>query len=84
MKRHQVEVAVIPEDEEGDIDIEALEGLIKQGSRKPVLIAITHVPTSSGRHAASRPSVHLHLRTCDLLPQRQCRQLTCFRPKNCN
>lgn len=48
MKRHQVEVSVIPEDELGDIDIPALESMIKQAPRKPVLIAVTHVPTSSG------------------------------------
>ncbi|KAK9862697.1 hypothetical protein WJX84_002020 [Apatococcus fuscideae] len=49
MRRHQVEVEVIPEDDSGDIDIPALESLIQRGPSRPVLIAITHVPTSSGR-----------------------------------
>ena len=48
MKRHRVVVQVIPEDELGDIDISALESMIQQGPQKPVLIAVTHVPTSSG------------------------------------
>ncbi|KAK9841124.1 hypothetical protein WJX74_000394 [Apatococcus lobatus] len=49
MKRHHVEVSAIPEDDLGDIDVGALESLIKERPQKPVLIAVTHVPTSSGR-----------------------------------
>ena len=48
VKRHQVEIEVIPEDSEGDIDVEALEKAVVDGARKPALIAITHIPTSSG------------------------------------
>lgn len=56
MRRHQVEVEVIPEDDSGDIDIPALESLIQRGPSRPVLIAITHVPTSSGNgHRAAGP-----------------------------
>lgn len=49
VKRDQVEIEVIPEDSEGDIDVEALEKAVVDGARKPALIAITHIPTSSGR-----------------------------------
>ncbi|BDA50632.1 probable cysteine desulfurase [Coccomyxa sp. Obi] len=48
-KRTGVAIEVIPEDDEGDISLPALEVLITQGDRKPALIAITHVPTNSGR-----------------------------------
>lgn len=47
-KRTGAVIEVIPEDEEGDISLSALEALITQGPRKPALIAITHVPTNSG------------------------------------
>ncbi|DBA75470.1 TPA: hypothetical protein ACH3X1_010723 [Trebouxia sp. C0004] len=56
IKRQQVEVEIIPEDAEGDVDILALEKLVAAGTSKPALIAITHIPTSSGRvytHAAA-------------------------------
>ena len=46
-RRKGVVIEVIPEDEEGDIDIPGLEALVTQG-RKPALIAVTHVPTNSG------------------------------------
>ena len=46
-KRTRVSIEVIPETAEGDIDIAALEGLLTHG-RLPVLVAISHVPTSSG------------------------------------
>ena len=45
-KRTGMRVEVIPESDEGDIDLSAAESLIQELS--PVLIAITHVPTSSG------------------------------------
>lgn len=48
-KRQQVQIAIIPEDEEGDIDVHALERMLSNGARTPALIAITHIPTSSGR-----------------------------------
>lgn len=47
-KRHQVKIEIIPEDEEGDIDLAALEHMIATASSKPALIAITQIPTSSG------------------------------------
>ena len=58
MKRHQVEIEVIPEDAEGDVDIDALEKLVASGTRKPALIAITHIPTSSGKLPCSQLIVH--------------------------
>ncbi|KAK9823906.1 hypothetical protein WJX72_006290 [[Myrmecia] bisecta] len=48
-KRHGMSIEVIPEDEGGDISIPDLERMLCSGAAKPVLIAITHVPTSSGR-----------------------------------
>ena len=48
MKRHQVKVEIIPEDEEGDIDLAALEHMVAAAANKPALIAITQIPTSSG------------------------------------
>lgn len=39
---------MIPDDPEGEIDLEALEALLSSGARKPGLIAITHAPTNSG------------------------------------
>eukprot|EP00887_Chlorella_sp_A99_P004639 scaffold4.g4639.t1 len=50
-KRTGVRIQVVPETPEQDIDVEALERLVlEEGEdRKPALISITHVPTSSGR-----------------------------------
>ena len=48
MKRQKVKIEVIPDDEEGDIDLAALESMLADGHRKAALIAITHAPTSSG------------------------------------
>ena len=48
VKRHRVRIEVIPEDEDGDLDIAALEHIIAQAPQKPALIAITQIPTSSG------------------------------------
>ena len=45
-KRTGMRVEIIPEDDEADIDLSAAENLIQELS--PVLIAISHVPTSSG------------------------------------
>lgn len=44
-----MEIEVIPEDSEGDVDLDALEEAVAKGSGKPALIAITHIPTSSGK-----------------------------------
>lgn len=49
VKRQQVQIDIIPEDAEGDIDVHALERMLANGSQAPALIAITHIPTSSGR-----------------------------------
>ena len=49
VKRQQVDIEIIPEDAEGDIDIDALEELVSSGTGKPALIALTHIPTSSGK-----------------------------------
>ena len=46
-KRTGATVEVIPETEDGDIDLAALECLVRQEPR-PALISISHVPTSSG------------------------------------
>ncbi len=35
------------QDDEGDIDIKALEGMLSRSTAR--LVAITHIPTSSGR-----------------------------------
>ncbi len=40
-------IEVIPETEDGDIDLGALQSLL-DGSKPPVLVSISHVPTSSG------------------------------------
>ena len=48
-KRTGVQIQVVPETAQGDIDLQALEALILAGERRPRLISITHVPTSSGR-----------------------------------
>ena len=50
-KRNRIEIEVIPEDEKGEIDFRALEEMLTSG-RKPVLVAINHVPTNSGLHFA--------------------------------
>lgn len=49
VKRQQVQIEIIPEDDEGDIDVPALESMLSNGAQRPALIAITHIPTSSGR-----------------------------------
>ena len=49
VKRQQVLIDIIPEDGEGDIDVHALERMLASGAQAPALIAITHIPTSSGR-----------------------------------
>lgn len=42
---------VIPETPDGDMSISGLERLITGSERFPALIAITHIPTSSGEYA---------------------------------
>ena len=49
VKRQQVQIDIIPEDGQGDIDVDALERMLSNGAQAPALIAITHIPTSSGR-----------------------------------
>ena len=45
-----MQIDIIPETQEGDVDLAALEALItRDGKRPPALISISHVPTSSGR-----------------------------------
>ncbi len=46
-RRTGATVEIIPETEDGDIDLAALEGLVRREPR-PALISISHVPTSSG------------------------------------
>ena len=46
-KKCGIEIEVIPEDAEGEIDFCALEQMLTSG-RKPMLVAINHVPTNSG------------------------------------
>ena len=52
-KRIGIGIEVVPETEEYDIDLEHLEKVLMSGgggnTKKPVLISITHIPTSSGR-----------------------------------
>ena len=69
VKRKQLEVEVIPEDSEGDIDIAALEQAVAAGTCKPALIAITHIPTSSGKNhhnSAAEPHMPKVLEHCIL------------------
>lgn len=47
-KRTGATIEVIAEDENGDIDIPALEKLVSSGPRKPALIALVHVPSNCG------------------------------------
>lgn len=44
-RRHDVSVEVVPDDEHGQLDVEALEDLLDEHVR---LVAVTHVPTSGG------------------------------------
>lgn len=55
VKRLQVQIDIIPEDGEGDIDVAALERMLSNGTQAPALIAITHIPTSSGRSRSCKP-----------------------------
>ncbi len=48
MKRQKVNIEVIPDDADGEIDLDSLETMLKDEGNKPALIAITHAPTSSG------------------------------------
>ncbi|KAL3143663.1 hypothetical protein ABBQ38_002458 [Trebouxia sp. C0009 RCD-2024] len=57
VKRQQVQIEIIPEDDEGDIDVHALESMVSDGAQRPTLIAITHIPTSSGRVYTSAAAV---------------------------
>ena len=50
-KRTGAKIEVIPEDDKGDLDLEALKALCTRPS-KPSLIAITHIPTNCGEHKA--------------------------------
>ncbi|MDG2482580.1 MAG: aminotransferase class V-fold PLP-dependent enzyme, partial [Alphaproteobacteria bacterium] len=45
VKRRGIEIVVVPNDDSGQVDLEALDGLIDGRTR---LIATTHVPTSGG------------------------------------
>lgn len=49
-KRTGALIEVMPDTKEGDIDLVSLEGMINDPEKsKPVLISLTHIPTSSGR-----------------------------------
>ncbi|GMH34098.1 hypothetical protein BSKO_01932 [Bryopsis sp. KO-2023] len=47
-KRHNISIEVVKETPEGDLDLDHLRELAA-GSKKPKLISISHIPTSSGR-----------------------------------
>ncbi|KAA6422013.1 MAG: aminotransferase class V [Trebouxia sp. A1-2] len=72
IKRQQVQVEIIPEDAEGDVDIAALEKLVAAGASKPALIALTHIPTSSGRHRVRiTHQVYTHAAAAGAIAQRE-------------
>jgi selenocysteine lyase/cysteine desulfurase len=49
-RRTGVRIEVVPETAAGDVDLQALEeAILRPGKPRPVLISLTHVPTSSGR-----------------------------------
>jgi len=50
-KRLGVEIIVIPDTPDGCIDLDSLEGCLKKKNTTgpPVLVSITHIPTSSGK-----------------------------------
>ena len=48
-KRLGVEIVVIPETPDGCIDLDFLEEYLKNNQARPVLVSITHIPTSSGK-----------------------------------
>ena len=47
-KRTGAVIEVIPETEQHDVDIQALEHSILHGKGRPALLAFTHIPTNSG------------------------------------
>lgn len=58
-RRTGVLVEVVPETEEGDVDLAALRGMLQPGGsagRAPVLVSISHVPTSSGKRLGDQGS----------------------------
>ena len=57
-KRKKVKIEIIEETEEGDLSIGHLQRLVEAEPQKPALIAITHVPTNSGKHLVSVCSIH--------------------------
>lgn len=46
-RRTGITLEAIPDSPDGDIDVEQLEGMLDTG-RLPVLVCLSHVPTSSG------------------------------------
>ena len=48
VKRTGAVIEVIPETEQNDVDIQALEHSILHGKGHPALLAFTHIPTNSG------------------------------------
>ncbi|CAK0787116.1 hypothetical protein CVIRNUC_010332 [Coccomyxa viridis] len=49
VKRTGAVIEVIPETEQNDVDIQALEHSILHGKGRPALLAFTHIATNSGR-----------------------------------
>ena len=48
VKRTGAVIEVIPETEQNDVDIQALEHSILHGKGRPALLAFTHIATNSG------------------------------------
>lgn len=48
-KRFGVDIVIVPETVDGCIDLVFLEQYLQHPSKHPVLISITHIPTSSGK-----------------------------------
>ena len=66
VKRKGIKIDIIEETAEGDISIPHLEQLITGDAGRVALIAITHIPTNSGKPEL-RPLIHASITLTSLL-----------------